>query len=132
MQGPQVGSTERTWAMVAHLAGPVGQIVSGSQLGWLVPLVLWLVYREKNAFVAFHALQELLFQLVWLAIFWIAFLVALLLTFVLVGLLLWPVVAVVAFVPLVWAVVAALKANVGEWYEYPMVGRFARRHTLPV
>lgn len=132
MYGPSIKPEERTWAMIAHLGGIAGLIVGVGQLGWVVPLVLWFVYREKSSFVAFHALQQLLFQLACLAAFWIAVGVVTVLTFLVIGVFLWPLVALIPVVPFIWSIVAALKANVGEWYEYPVVGTLARRYTLPV
>lgn len=48
---------ERTWAALAH--------GSTLLLGWggLVPLIAWITQRQKSAFVAFHALQALAYQL---------------------------------------------------------------------
>jgi len=51
---------ERTWAAFAHgsallnLAGGIGGVIAA--------LVIWLSQKEKSAWVAFHALQSLVFQ----------------------------------------------------------------------
>lgn len=59
---------ERTWAVVAHGSALVtiliGLLTGGAVclVGPLVPLVIWLVFRERSRFVARHALQATLFQ----------------------------------------------------------------------
>src|SRR5438094_7023424 len=59
---------ERTMAMVAHLLGAAGYLLSFGALSWLGPLLIYLFKREQSRFVAFHALQSLAFQLGWIAI----------------------------------------------------------------
>jgi len=73
-------SEERTWAMLAHLSALLGYIVVLGQ--YIAPLVIYLVYRERSRFVAFHALQALYFQLA-LLLLWVVVFVA---TFVTCGL----------------------------------------------
>jgi uncharacterized Tic20 family protein len=51
---------ERTWATLAH-ASALLNIFSGMG-GLIAALVIWLTQREKSAWVAFHALQSLIFQ----------------------------------------------------------------------
>jgi uncharacterized Tic20 family protein len=110
---------ERTWAMLAHLSALLGYIVVLGQ--YIAPLVIYLVYRERSRFVAFHALQALYFQLA-LLLLWIVVFIAALVTCGL-G-------AVCAVVPLVlnlvFVLIAAIRANNGEWYELPLVGAMAR------
>jgi uncharacterized Tic20 family protein len=112
-------SEERTWAMLAHLSALLGYVVVLGQ--YIAPLVIYLVYRERSRFVAFHALQALYFQLA-LLLLWIVVFVATLVTCGL-G-------AIFAVVPivlnLVFVLVAAIRANSGEWYELPIVGSMAR------
>src|SRR5688572_7263396 len=52
---------EKLWAMLAHLAGLLGYAVAFGQ--YIGPLVIYLLYKDKSRFVAFHALQSLYFQL---------------------------------------------------------------------
>jgi uncharacterized membrane protein len=85
--------------------------------------------RETSRFAAFHALQSLLFQLAWMAILAVGWVIVGILSMVLVGLLLIPVMIAAHLVPVVWAVIAGIKANNGEWYEYPVVGRWALNNT---
>jgi uncharacterized Tic20 family protein len=118
-------SDDRTWGMLAHLGAVAGLVIGAGTIGWLAPLIIWLIYREKSPYVAFHALQELFFQIAWAAIFIVGWMITGVLMMLLIGFLLVPVMVALAFVPIVWSVIAAIKANNGEWYEYPVVGRMA-------
>jgi uncharacterized Tic20 family protein len=120
-----LSSDDRTWGMLSHLGAVAGIVLGVGTIGWLAPLVIWLVYRERSPFVGFHALQELFFQLAWLAILAVGWGITLILMMLLVGFLLLPVMGILHLVPIIWAVIAAIKANNGEWYEYPLVGRWA-------
>ena len=122
-EGPQPAtSDERTWAMLAHLGAVAGLVLGVGTVGWLAPLVIWLMYKDKSPFVAFHALEELFFQIAWVVIMIVA---AIILTMTCVGILLLP---LVGLVPLIWSVIAAVKANNGEWYSYPVVGEMALKN----
>jgi uncharacterized Tic20 family protein len=136
-------SDDRLWAMVAHVGGIAGMVLGIGNLGWLVPLVVWLAKRKNSAFVQFHALQALLFHVTWVGIYWavwIAAVVTMVSSFghvpmqqmwerALAAYVLFAMPGVLAVVPTILSGVAAIKAHAGEWYEYPMVGRFALRHT---
>jgi len=112
-------SDERLWAMLAHLSALLGYVVGLGQ--YIAPLVIYLVYRERSRFVAFHALQALYFQLA-LLVLWA---IVIILTLITCGL-----GAIFAVVPivlnLVFVLMAAIRANNGEWYELPLVGAIAR------
>jgi uncharacterized Tic20 family protein len=108
---------ERTWGMVAHLAGLGGFIVPfGNILG---PLVVWLVKRDQSAFVAVEAKEALNFNIT-LAIGGIVCIVLLQLS---IGVLF---AALLALFWLVMIIVAALKANEGVAYRYPFSLRLVK------
>ncbi|MCS7188039.1 MAG: DUF4870 domain-containing protein [Armatimonadota bacterium] len=122
MSQPNVTDEERLWAMLAHLLALLGYVV---WLGaYVAPLVIYLVYKDKSQFVAFHALQSLFFQLALLVVGVICALLAL--TIVLACLAL-PVALVVAVGALVYIILAAIKAYNGELFEYWLVGKWARQ-----
>ncbi|PWH13781.1 MAG: hypothetical protein DDG59_13855 [Anaerolineae bacterium] len=59
----QVGpGDERTWGILAHLSVLVN-LVTGFG-GPIAALIIYLVYRNRSRFVAYHALQSLIFQLI--------------------------------------------------------------------
>jgi len=65
---PATSDDERAWAAIAHASALVtvlfGVLTGGALclVGPIVPLVIWLVFREKSKFVAYHALQATIFQ----------------------------------------------------------------------
>jgi len=128
---PLTQSEERTWAMFAHLSILVN-LVSGF-LGLIAALVIYLIYRDRSRYVAYHSLQSLFFQLV----FWagagalaaLAWVLTGLLSVVLVGLLCIPIALVISLIPvaaLVYGVVGAIQTSQGEDFEYWLVGDWVR------
>jgi len=135
----QAGTTpdERTMGTLAHVLQLVG--------GWIAPLIIFLVKRNSR-FVSFHALQALLLQgfyFLFVLIFVGGFFVVAIAGFAVQqsttphGSL--PPALIVLF-PLLWlgimgwfvfmlvmAIVYGIKAGKGEWAEYPVLGRLARR-----
>lgn len=81
--------------------------------GFLGPLVIWFMARPDQPFVKHHAAESLNFQIT----VTIAAFVSALSILVLIGIVLLPVVLIGAFV---LEIVAAVAANRGEWYRYPV------------
>ena len=103
-----VSSDDRTWALLAHLSIFV--------LGLIGPLVIYLVKKDSSPFVRHHAGEALNFHIT----VTIAAIVSFLLMFVLIGLLLLPLVIIGACV---LGVLAAVAANKGDSYRYPLTLR---------
>jgi uncharacterized protein len=101
----QGNSDEQTMALLSHLGGLL--------LGFLGPLIVYLIKKDESAYVRHHATEALNFQIT----VFIAAMVSSVLMFVVVGFLLLPVVAVV---DIVLCIMAAMAANRGEWYRYPI------------
>lgn len=130
----ELTSDERTMAVLSHALQMVG--------GWIAPLVIFFVKRESR-FVSFHALQALLLQIAHVV-------------FIMIFMALWfglvfsqmflgenhsaPPVAIMIVFPLIWltwmavwvgtliiAILYSIKAGRGEWAEYPVFGKIARR-----
>ena len=120
--GREEGSTlspedERTWSMLSHLS------VLAALLG-LMPLgalIIWLVYKDRSPRVGFHALQALWYQIAWLVILVVGWFVTFVLSFILIGLLLIPVMLLASLVPLIHGSYAAYKVYEGEDYRYPYI-----------
>jgi len=108
---------ERTWSVLAHLS-VLAALVGLMPLG---ALIIWLVYKDRSARVGFHALQALWYQIAWLVILVVGWFIALLLSLVLIGLLLLPVMLVASLVPFVHGCYAAYRVSQGEDYRYPFM-----------
>ena len=115
---PMSDSDQRMWAMLAHLGGIL--------LGFVAPLIVWLVYREKSRFVDEQAKEALNFQITML----IGWVVIFILTLVTLGILfflyfiLW--IVIVAF-----SIIGGLAANKGQAYRYPFALRLIKSPTRP-
>ena len=110
---------ENTWSVLAHLSVFVN-LITGS-LGPVVALIIWFVYRDRSERVSFHALQSALYQLAWAVILAVGWTITALLTVIIIGLLLIPVMIVLSVVPFFHMAYAAYKVNQGVDYRYPFV-----------
>jgi uncharacterized protein len=120
---------ENTWSVLAHLSVFLN-LVTGF-LGPVAALVIWLMYRDRSPRVSFHALQSLWYQVAWAVILAVGWTVAGLLTIILVGFLLFPVMIVLTFVPFVHMGYAAYKVSQGVDYRYPWVADLLERERSP-
>ena len=110
---------EDNWSALAHLSVFLN-LVTGF-LGPVAALVIWLMYKERSPKISFHALQSLWYQVAWLVILAIGWTITALLTIVLIGFLLIPVMIVVSVLPFVHMGYAAYKVYNGVDYRYPFV-----------
>jgi uncharacterized Tic20 family protein len=122
-QGDSLSADEKLWGMLAHLLTLLGYVVVVGE--YIAPLVIYLVYKDRSRFVAFHALQALFFQLLALAVT-IALMLFSVVTLGCGILLAAPLMIALAIAVLVYTIIAAIQANNGVWYELPIVGRWAR------
>lgn len=128
---PLTPSEERTWAMLAHLSILLN-LVSGI-LGVAAPFVIYLIYKDRSRYVAYHSLQSLFFQM----IFWVGggvlagvtWALTGILAAVVVGLLCIPIALLVSAVPLaaiVYAVIGGIQCSQGQDFRYWLVGDWVR------
>ena len=119
-----VTDQERTWAMAAHLATLLGSAVPFGNV--LAPLVIWLVQRDRSRFVRKHALESLLFQ-VGLGVAAVVLVMWMMMSMARGGAgILLPILGVLALTvaDLLYMVLAAIRANEGKVWEYPITTRF--------
>jgi uncharacterized Tic20 family protein len=111
---PMSPQDEKTWATLVHLAPFVAAFVGIPFLG---PLIVFLLLKDRGPFIRFHAAQALNFQIIVTIAFWVLGIVSI------------PVVTLILTIPcfvvlgIAWvtfSIIAAIKANNGEWYRYPM------------
>ena len=119
---------ERQWAMFAHLSALAGGLLTSAVGGWgffLGPLVIWLMKKDTMPFVADQAKEALNFNITVSAIF-VALLILTVLTLGIGALLTVPVMLIVGLGALVLIVMAAIKANDGIAYRYPLTLRLIK------
>jgi uncharacterized protein len=110
---------ERSWSVAAHLSMFLN-LFTGF-LGPVAALVIWLVYKDRSPRVAFNALQSMWYQVAWLALLGVGWALTGLLTLILVGFLLVPVMALATVVPFVHAAYAAYRVSKGDDYRYVFI-----------
>ncbi len=120
---------ENTWSVLAHLS--VFLNLFTGFLGPVAAFIIWLVYKDRSPRISFHALQSAVYQLAWIVILAVGWLVTGLLTLILVGFLLFPVMIVLTFVPFVHMGYAAYKVSQGIDYRYPWVADLLERERSP-
>ncbi|GAA1784755.1 DUF4870 domain-containing protein [Agromyces lapidis] len=106
---PLSPSDEKLWATLIHIGGAI--------FNFLPALIGYLVLKDKGPFIRGHSATALNFQLTIL----IAYVVSGLLMFVFIGFLLYPAVWVLN---IVFCIIAAIAANKGEPYTYPLAIKF--------
>ena len=105
----------RTWGMITHLVALAGYLVPfGNILG---PLIVWAIKKDEHEFVNDQGKEAINFQLTMT----LAFIVGFVLIFVVIGI---PLLVVLCIFQLIMIVIAAVKANDGVRYRYPVTIRF--------
>jgi uncharacterized Tic20 family protein len=117
-----ISRDERTWAMIAHLSPLVGY--AGIPFGNIVPpLIIWLVKKDQSWFVGEQAKESLNFQISMFIYAMIGVVLMLGLMLVLIG----TVLLIILYVfGIVMIIVAAINANNGVQYRYPITIRFIK------
>jgi len=108
---PLSPSDERMWATLIHVGGII--------IGFIAPLLGYLLLKERSAFVGENSKNALNFQLTVL----IGYVASGILMFVLIGFLTYPLVWVLS---IVFSIVAAVAANKGQVYRYPLTIPFIK------
>ena len=112
---------DQNMAMLAHLASAILSLLSFASASILAPLVMWFIYKDKPGynFTKESARRAFNFNFsLWVisAASWLA----IVLTFGILGLILWVVPAVVTILMVVFHSLAAVAAARCDLYEYPM------------
>ena len=104
-------------------------------VGFLVSLFVLLTEKKENKFLKFHAIQALFFMFIGGAIFFCLWIVLMILSMVLAtitygigGICVFAVMGILLLVYVVAFFFLAWKAYLGEEYEIPVLGKFARKY----
>lgn len=108
---------QRQWGLFTHLSALAGLIIPfGNILG---PLIFWQIKKNEWPFADDQGKEAVNFNITMA----IAGIVCFLLTFVLIGLLLLPILGIAW---IVFTIIAAIKANEGVYYRYPYILRLIK------
>jgi len=124
-----VSAEERQWAMFAHLSALIGGIVTAGWAGslgcFVGPLVIWMMKKDTMPFVDDQAKEALNFNISVAIVFFVLFVLTLV-TLGIGAILTLPVMVLVGLAWLVLTIIAAMKANQGERYRYPLTLRLVK------
>ena len=100
---------EKLWATLVHLGGIL--------FNWIPALIGYLVLKDRGPFVREHTATALNFQITIFIAYFVCGLLVIVGIGLLIGLAIW-------VLSIVFSVIAAVKANQGEYYTYPLAIRF--------
>jgi len=104
-------SDERLWATLSHVSIPF--------FGFVGPLVVYLALGERSAWLKANAVEGLNFAI----LYTVAQVVSVILVAVVIGGILLPLIGIAA---LVLCILAAIAANKGDFYKYPVNWRLIK------
>jgi hypothetical protein len=102
---------EKMWSILTH--------VGGIFFYWVVPLVAFLVLKDRGPFVRWHTRQALNFHITLV----IAYIAGFVLSLVFVGYL---ILLAAVVMQIIFGIVAAVAANRGEFYRIPIAIEFVK------
>lgn len=112
---PLSPSDARTWALISHLAGPALSLLSAGLIGFFAPLVLWLIFKDRDPLVRNASAGAFNFNVIMLALS----LALLVLGFLTLGLG-WFLLIIPPILSVVFGILGAIEASKGQAYKYPM------------
>ena len=114
----EINKDARMWAMICHLSGLAGIILPASG-NIVAPLIIWQIMKDNNPFIDEQGKEAVNFQIS-MSMYLIA---SIILCFLCVGAFLVVATIIVFFV---FTLIAAVKANNGYHYRYPLTMRFIK------
>ena len=102
-------SDDKIWIILSHLSLVIG-------VGFLLPLIVYLVKKEESPITAEHAKEALNFHIT----VYLYAIISFILCFVLIGI---PLLILVVAGSFILAIVACIKASEGKLYRYPLTIR---------
>ena len=102
--------------MLAHLAGPIAAAVSAGWLSIVGPLVVWLLYKDKDPFVRHQSADAFNFQVTMWLVSVVGGLLCLTIILIPLGLVM---IIVGVLASIIFGIIAAVQASKGQPYRYP-------------
>lgn len=119
---PVSPSDSRMWSMFAQLSAVLGYVIGAGFLGWVGPLIIFLVYKDRDRYVRYNAAESLNAAIATLIAEVVLTIVISILAVITLGIgsILFPLVWVPALLHVIFAIIGAVKANQGVWWNYPL------------
>ena len=132
---PLAPGDERTWGSLAHLSTLLN-LVTGFG-GPIAALIIYIVYKDRSRFVAYHALQAMVFQLIWwfgggvlIGLMWaiVGALSAIIIGIVLipVAICITPILALMPLGSLIYGIIGGIQCSQGQDFKYWLIGDWVR------
>lgn len=123
-QGQQAGAApltqaeDKQWASFAHFGGALGAFLGAGTAGWIAPLIIYLVFKDRGPFTRQESKEALNFQLT-ITIYVVGlYIVGTILALVLIGFLLYPLAWIIGVLGIIFGIIGGVKVNNGEAYRY--------------
>jgi len=120
---------ERQWAMFAHLSALLGGLLTSGWAGsigfFIGPLVIWLMKKDTMPFVDDQGKEALNFAIT-VSLACVALMILTIMTLGIGALLTIPLFMVIGIGSLIFVIIAAIKANEGVRYRYPVSIRLVK------
>jgi uncharacterized protein len=132
---PLAPGDERTWGMLSHLSVLLNLITGFA--GPIATLIIYLIYKDRSRYVAYHAMQSMVFQLIWwygggllIGGMWaiVGILSAVVIGVVLIPIAI-PLTCILALLPMgavIYGIVGAVQTSQGQDFKYWLVGDWVR------
>ncbi len=108
---------EKQWTFICHLSGLCGYIIPFGNL--IVPLIIWSAKKDEMPLVDAHGKEALNFQIS----ITLYLVVSMVFIMVFIGIFM---LMIVAILNVTLVIIAAIKADSGELYHYPLSIRFIK------
>ena len=108
---------DKQWASLAHFGGI---------LGWLPPLIIWLIFKDRGRLTNQEGKEALNFQISVSIVVIALYVVGTILSIILIGFLFFVLAWAVQIAGVVFAIIAGVQVNAGATYRYPVAFRFIK------
>ena len=116
----EISKDARMWAMFCHLAGLAGLIPIMPAFGSIIaPLIIWQIKKNEFPFVDEQGKEAVNFQIS----MFIYSVICIPFVFICIGIIM---LVAIGIVDIIFLLIAAVKANNGEHYRYPICCRFIK------
>lgn len=112
-----VSKDERNWAMLIHLSGLAGYFIPFGNL--IAPFILWMIKKDQSPYIDDQGKEAINFQIS-ITLYAV---ISIILILLLIGI---AMIAMVGLFGLVFIIIAAIKANEGVYYRYPLTLRLVK------
>lgn len=109
--GAYWGMDERKYSLLLHLSQLLNVLMP--PVGWLMPVIMWVVYKDENQFIRDNGRMAVN----WIISNIIYYIILIPLCFIIIGI---PFVVVLGILDVVFCIIAGVKASEGRVWKYPL------------